>query len=166
MHSSVNKSGERRSWRKKNHVDPEVMEEGLKLIVQYVQRWSSGLFGMFFDFKRPLAILSTRGGQVLKADKFQWKKLQICPWNRLEWQKIPVGLQNSDAEVRFGPVLWGFSWTLNWTYGSVQASVWTLDRTIGSGPVQVRTGSNLWNFSRNLAPRKSVWVIFESLKTV
>ena len=66
----------------------------------------------------------------------------------------------SDAEVRFGPGLSGFSWTLNWTYGLVQASVWTLDQTIGSGPVQVQTGSNLWNFSRNLVPIKSVWVIF------
>ena len=50
---------------------------------------------------------------------------------------------DSVAEVRFGPVLWEFPWTWNWTYGSVQANVWTLDRTIGSGPVQVQTGSNL-----------------------
>ena len=49
----------------------------------------------------------------------------------------------SVAEVQFSPVLWGFPWTWNWTYGSVQANDWTLDWTIGSGPVQVQTGSNL-----------------------
>ena len=49
----------------------------------------------------------------------------------------------SDAEVQFGSVLWGFLWTWNWTYGLVQANVWTLDQTIGSGPVQVWTCLNL-----------------------
>ena len=50
---------------------------------------------------------------------------------------------SSDVKVWFGPVLWGFLWTWNWTYGLVQANVWTLDQTIGSGPVQVWTCLNL-----------------------
>ena len=74
------------------------------------------------------------------------------PQRHLEWQqqgkwylsrlKFEAHIP-SDAEVSFGPVLWGFSWTWNWTYGSVQANVWTLDQTIGLGPVQVRTCLNL-----------------------
>ena len=50
---------------------------------------------------------------------------------------------SSDAKVWFSPVLWGFLWTWNWTYSLVQENVWTLDWTIGSGPVQVRTCLNL-----------------------
>jgi hypothetical protein len=59
--------------------------------------------------------------------------------------------------------------TVNWTYGSVQPTVWTLNWTVGSGPVQVQKGSNWWNFPRNLAPRNSssrgLWLL-EYLKAV
>ena len=81
-------------------------------------------------------------------NNFKFQHQSQCWWCEI-WPSKGLGLPlskfnpTSVAEVRFGLVPWGFLWTWNWTYGLVQANVWTLDRTIGSGPVQVQTGLNL-----------------------